>query len=41
MSKYSKCMSAPIFKEITGRVLDVCEGREMTPIAPAVVAASS
>ena len=41
VSKYSKCMSAPIFKEITGRVLDVCEGREMTPIAPAVVAASS
>lgn len=41
VSKYSKCMSAPIFKEITGRVLDICEGREMTPIAPAAAAESS
>lgn len=28
VQKYSKCMSAPIFREITGRVVDVCEGRE-------------
>lgn len=40
VSKYSKCMSAPIFKEITGRVLDIFKGREMTPIAPATAASS-
>ena len=32
LAKYAKCMSAPIFREITGRVVDVCEGREMKPV---------
>lgn len=32
VQKYAKCMSAPIFREITGRVVDVCEGRAMKTV---------
>ena len=32
VEKYGKCFLAPVFGEITGRVVDVCEGREPQPV---------